>query len=333
MRFASLEMIHLLWLVGLMILFLFMRKKKKDILRENFTDKNLMDTMSASLNKRKETHGIILVIFIGIFSVLALIRPQWGFEWREIKREGMDILVAIDTSKSMLTDDVKPNRLERSKLAVKDLVKKLQGDRIGLIAYAGTGFLVCPLTIDYNGFMLTLDNTDEKTISQGGTSLAAAIKEGIRSYSNAKGKYKAMIIITDGEDLEGNVEELAKEAAQKGIKIYTIGIGTKEGELIRTLNKNGEYVFVKDKNGNFVKSRLNEKILQQIALATDGAYVHASGAQFGLDLIYDKYLSKMEKHEIKSTMEKRFYERFQIPLAVAFIFLCGHTLLTTRRKE
>ncbi len=303
------------------------------LLRERFADKKLLGDISGSLFKRNEWVQIILVIFIGIFSVLALMRPQWGFQWQKIKREGLDILVAIDTSKSMLTDDVKPNRLERSKLAVKDLVKKLEGDRIGLIAFAGTGFLVCPLTIDYQGFLLTLDNVNTETIPRGGTSISTAIKEGIRSYKNTKGKNKVMIIITDGEDLEGNVLELAKKAADQGIKIFTIGIGTKEGELIRVPNGQGEYEFVKDKEGNFVKSRLNEKLLQELALTTNGVYVHATGAQFGLEYIYDNYLSKIEKHEIKSTMEKRFYDRFQIPLVLAFILLCAFSLTTTRKDR
>jgi len=333
MKFADFQMIHFIWLVTFMGLFLIWKKGKKELLREKFADKKLLDELSDNLFKQNEWLQIILVLLISAFSVFALMRPQWGFQWQEIKREGLDVLVAIDTSKSMLTDDVKPNRLERSKLAVKDLVKKLEGDRIGLIAFSGTGFLVCPLTIDYQGFLLTLDNINSGTIPQGGTSISTAIREGIRSSKNAEGKNKVMVIITDGEDLEGNVAELAKEAAEKGIKIFTIGIGTTEGELIRVPNRQGEYEFVKDKDGNFVKSRLNEKLLQEVALITKGVYVQATGAQFGLEYIYDNYLSKMEKHEIKATMEKRFYDRFQIPLAIAFFLLCGFSLISTRKDK
>ena len=333
MRFADFQMIHLIWIVGLIIAFLIWRKSKKDQLREKFADKKLFDEISDNLFKQNEWLKIFLVALICIFSVIALMRPQWGFQWQDVKREGLNIIVAIDTSKSMLTDDVKPNRLARSKLAVRDLVKKLEGDRIGLIAFSGTGFLVCPLTIDYQGFLLTLDNINTNTIPQGGTSISTAIKEAMRSYKKTKGKHKSMIIITDGEDLEGDVLELAKEASKEGIKIFTIGIGTKEGELIRVPNKQGEFEFVKDKDGNFVKSRLNERLLQELALVTDGVYVQATGAQFGLEYIYDNYLSKMEKQEIKTTMEKRYYDRFQIPLAIAFILLCGFSIISTRKDK
>ena len=333
MRFANFDMIHLVWLVIAFVIFLIWRKNQKNVLREQFAEKKLIKEIALHISNRYEWFQIILIGLIGLCAVFALMRPQWGFQWQEIKREGLDILVAVDTSKSMLTDDVKPNRLERSKLAVQDLVKKLEGDRIGLIAFAGTGFLVCPLTVDYQGFLLTLDNVNTDTIPQGGTSLSMAIKEGIRSYKNAEGKNKVMIIITDGEDLEGNVASLAQKASDAGIKIFTIGIGTKEGELIRVADGLGGYDFIKDKKGNFVKSRLNEETLQKIASITQGVYVHASGAQFGLEYIYDNYLSKMEKHDIKATMEKRFYERFQIPLAMAFILLCGLSFLTVRKKK
>lgn len=332
MRFANVEMIHLFWAVCGMAVFLFWRRHKKILVREKFVEKKLLPEIAASLESCREVQKIILLILAGGFCVLALMRPQWGFEWQEIKRQGLDILVAIDTSKSMLTDDVKPNRLERSKLAVKDLVKKLHGDRIGLIAFSGSGFLVCPLTVDYNGFLLTLDDVSTDTIPQGGTCLASAVREAIKSYKDAPGKYKAMIIITDGEDLEGGVEKVAKEALGEGVKIFCIGIGTKKGELIRVKNRLGEHEFLKDKSGNFVKSRLNEKLLEEIAIITGGAYIHASGARFGLDLIYDQRLSKMEKHEIETKMEKRYYERFQIPLAIAFVLLCWETLLAVRKK-
>ncbi|MDP8212600.1 MAG: VWA domain-containing protein [Candidatus Zapsychrus exili] len=327
MKFANWNIFYFIWAIVPVIVFLSLMNKKKQSLREMFVEKHLLDEIAPNLQKKKEKKRIIFISIVLLFSIFALMRPQWGFKWQEIKGEGLDILVAIDTSKSMLTDDVKPNRLGRSKLAVKDLIKKLHGDRIGLIAFAGGSFLVCPFTVDYHGFLLSLDDISPETIPQGGTSLAAAIKEGIATYKSAQGKYKAMIIITDGEDFEGNVADAAREAQKQGIKIFCIGIGTKDGELIRIRNNQGNYEFLKDKQGNFVKSRLNENILQEVSLLTDGTYVHASGARFGLDLIYDQRLVTMEKHEIKSTMEKRYFDRFQIPLLIALIFLCWETLI------
>ena len=332
MPFAQPQMFHYVWLVLLAGALLFFQLKRKDAVRHKFASSQLFSKIAGNLIKKNETLKVVLIILAGLFSVLALMRPQWGFEWQEVKREGLDILVAIDTSKSMLADDVKPNRLERSKLAVKDLVKKLKGDRIGLIAFSGTGFLVCPLTIDYRGFLLTLDGVNFQTIPQGGTALASAINEARRSFKDTPGKYKSLIIITDGEDFEGDVQKAAKEAKNEGIKIFTIGIGTTEGELIRYKDEYGQFQFLKDKDGNFVKSRLNEKILEEMAILTDGAYVRSSGAQFGLEYIYDQKLSTLEKQEFKSTMEKRFYERFQIPLFVAFLMLCAATLLPARKS-
>jgi len=332
-QFAYSDILYWIWALVPLAFFLFWRKKKKQILREKFVEKVLLRHIAPDIHYQNEDVSVVFLICVIFFSIVALARPQWGFEWREIKREGLDILVAVDTSKSMLTDDVKPNRLERSKLAVKDLVKKLNGDRIGLMAFSSSAFLVCPMTVDYSGFLLSLEDINTSTIPQGGTSLASAIKEGIRSYKNIPGKYKAMIVITDGEDLEGEVAPAAQEAKKEGIQIFSIGIGTSEGELIRLKDDKGNYEFLKDSQENFVKSRLNEQILQEIALITGGMYVRASGAQFGLEEIYDQRLSKMEKKEIKNKMEKRYFERFQIPLCIAFLFLCWETFLPRRKNE
>lgn len=332
MRFASFSMIHLIWALLAFSLFLYGAYRRKRTVMAHFVEKNLWTEVVASLHSQREILKSVLIICILFFIVLAFMRPQWGFQWREVKRQGLDIIVAIDTSKSMLTEDVKPSRLERSKLAVKDLIKNLSGDRIGLVAFSGSAFLVCPLTVDYSGFALSLEDLGVNTIPQGGTSLGSAIEIAIKGYEKIPNKYKAVVIITDGENLQGDPLAKAKEAQKKGIKIYCVGIGTKEGELIRIKNNQGRHEFLRDNNENFVKSRLNEGLLQQIALATGGTYVRASGAQFGLDVIYDR-LSQLEKREIKSQMEKRYFERFQIPLGIALILLIVETIITTRKKE
>ncbi|MBU4332819.1 MAG: VWA domain-containing protein, partial [Candidatus Omnitrophica bacterium] len=264
--------------------------------------------------------------------IIALARPQWGFEWREIKRKGTDILLVIDVSKSMLTQDVKPNRLERTKLAVKDLIKKLKGDRIGTIAFAGDAFLVCPLTSDYSGFMLSLNDLDVDSVPRGGTNLSVAIDEALKNHSDEKVEDKAIIIITDGDNLEGDPMAAAKRAKEAGVNIYTVGIGTKEGELIQVKNERGSFEFLKDKKGNFVKSRLNDKLLGQISLETGGVYVKASGSEFGIDLIYDRYLSSREKKELESKQEKLYYQRFQLPLLIALALLLYQTGLSSKKE-
>ena len=331
MQFAEFQMIHGLWVIVLLGVFLFWAYRRKQKLCERFCERGLFNELADSYLSQREIIKNFLIVLVFIFGVLALMRPQWGFQWQEVKRQGLDIIVAIDTSKSMLADDIKPNRLERSKLAVRDLLKKLSGDRIGLVAFAGSGFMVCPLTVDYGGFLMSLEDLNVNIIPVGGTNVGIAVETAIKGYENVPGKYRAVIIITDGENLEGDPLAAAKEAKNKGIKIFCVGIGTREGELIRIPNDQGQSEFLKDNNGNFVKSRLNEDLLQKIALATDGIYVRASGAEFGFDVIYER-LAGMEKREIKSTMEKKYHERFQYPLAIAVILLVMETMINTRRK-
>jgi Ca-activated chloride channel family protein len=334
MKFGNLQAIHFLWLLTGLVLFFIWAHKRRERAMEGFAQKDLLKELTRSLDRGKQRIKVILISASILMIILALMRPQWGFEWQEVKRSGLDILIAIDTSNSMLAEDVKPNRLERSKLAVKDLIKKLRGDRIGLIAFAGSSFLQCPLTVDYGGFMLSLDSLNVNTIPKGGTSLTGAIKTAFESYEGGVKKYKTLvIIITDGEDHEGNAAELAEKAKEKGIKIFTIGIGTKEGELIPVSDKNGNVSYLKDRKGNVVKTRLDERTLQQIALNTGGSYVKATRTEFGLDLIYEEKLSKMEKREVENKMVKKYEERFQIPLGFALILLCLEPFIRERKKS
>ena len=325
MTFATPDWIHLFWFMAAIMIFLYLAFKRYKKRVASFAEPQLLTHIAKGRNRSYALRWHILLGLIFLFAILALMRPQWGFEWQEIKREGLDIIVVVDTSRSMLTQDVRPNRLERTKLAVQDLLKKLKGDRIGLVAFAGDAFMVCPLTVDYGGYTLSLNQIDTTTVPRGGTKLSRAIEEAMRGYDDTPSKFKAVIIVTDGDNLEGEPLEAAKKAKEKGIRIYTIGIGTPEGEIIQFKNKRGEMEFLKDAQGNFVKSRLNEVLLQEIAQAADGIYIRASGAQFGLEYIYDQELSQLEKRDIKSKREKKFYERFQIPLFIALIILLIHS--------
>ncbi len=331
MHFAEPVMFHGLWAVIPAAIFLFWVAHRRGRILERFVENKLLAEVIPGMSAKRFFWKNILLIGVFIFSVFALARPQWGFEWQEVKRRGLDILMVVDTSKSMLTADVKPNRLERTKLAIQDLLKKLKGDRVGLIAFAGDAFMICPLTVDYAGFMLSLNDLDVKTVGRGGTNLSRAIEEAIRGYNVTRSEYKAIILVTDGEETEGDVLAAARKAKDKGIRVYCIGIGTPEGELIQISNDSGEKEFLKDNSGNFVKSRLNESLLQQIALTTSGMYVRSSGAEFGLDFIYEHELSHLEKRDIEQKMKKHYHERFQIPLTVAFILLLLETCLPTRK--
>jgi Ca-activated chloride channel family protein len=332
MTFGNLHAVHYLWLLPALVLFYIWARKKRVGAMERFAHKDLLDQLLPSLDRKRQNMKALFILLSVFAVVLSLMRPQWGFEWKEVTRSGLDILIAIDTSKSMLAEDVKPNRLERSKLAVKDLIQKLSGDRIGLIAFAGSAFLQCPLTVDYGGFILSLDDLDVNTLPKGGTSLSNAIKTALESYEGGGKKYKALVIITDGEDHEGNTDEWAEKAKEQGIKIFTIGIGIREGELIPVTDESGNRMFLKDRSGNVVKTSLDEKTLQDIALATGGSYVKATATEFGLELIYEEKLSKMEKREVENKMIRKYYERYQIPLAIALLLLCIEPFIRERKS-
>jgi Ca-activated chloride channel homolog len=332
MRFAAPHYAMLFWLVlgiGIFYAWAFRVKQKK---MQVFAQRPSLDEITAAVNIKRQKIRAFIILLVFALSVISLMRPQWGFRWQEVKRKGLDILIAVDVSKSMLAQDVKPNRLERSKLAIKDLLKNLSGDRVGLIAFSGTAFLQCPLTVDYDGFLLALDDLDMNLIPRPGTSISSAIKVALKSYEDTKEKYRVLIIITDGEDHEDDPLKYAKEANRMGVKIFCVGIGTKEGELIQIVDESGRKTFLKDSAGNVVKTRLNENVLQEIALATGGMYVRSSGAEFGLELIYKNRLSRMEKREIKSQMTKLFFDRFQIPLSLALLFLIIEPFISDKRK-
>lgn len=333
MRFANPYVVHLLWalpfLMAAMIFFLSRRKK----LMARFVVSNLLDEVASNWSLTRYRIKMVFLIMVFVFSIVALARPQWGYQWEEVKRKGLDILLVVDTSKSMLTQDVKPNRLERTKLAIKDLIKSLKGDRIGLVAFAGDSFMMCPLTSDYGGFLLSLNDLDTSMIPRGGTNVGAAISEAIRGYDKTPAQFKVIVIVTDGDNLEGDPLSAAKKAKENGIKIFCVGVGTQEGDMVRFLDDQGQWQLLKDEQGNFVKSRLNEGLLQRIAYETGGAYVRSSGVEFGLEYIYRQHLEKLEKREIEDKMQKKYFERFQYPLALALVFLLVETFISRRRQE
>ena len=305
--------------------------KRRRALLERFAERGLIAALAPTASRRRKIFKASLQAFSLALILLAFARPQRGFEWEEVKRSGLDILIAMDVSRSMLAKDMKPNRLERSKYAVKDLVKRLSGDRIGLIAFAGTSFLQCPLTIDYNGFLLALDDLNVGTIPRGGSSLSSAMEEALKAFRGPEKKYKVLILISDGEELEGDAIARVAEAEKTGVKIYAVGVGTKEGDLIPIIGETGQRAYAADRRGNTVKTALNEELLKRIAISTGGSYVRATQADFGLTLLYDKSISKLEKREIESKMKKRYRERFQLPLAIAIAILFIEPLISDRK--
>ena len=231
-------------------------------------------TRSISPGGRRLQRGLFLGALMACSRMLA--GPQVGFHWEQVTRRGNDIIFAIDTSRSMLTPDVKPNRLTRAKLAIDDFAKKLDGDAVGIVAFAGTAFLACPVTLDYGAFHESLDAIDTGTIPRGGTNISTAIQTAQAVLRRRPGSDKILILVTDGEDLEGARSRRLRRRQTDGIKIFTVGVGTAGGDLIPLPPEQGGG-FVKDDKGEPVKSRLIEGALKAIAAASGGAYVSLDG--------------------------------------------------------
>ncbi|HVN85394.1 MAG TPA: VWA domain-containing protein [Candidatus Binatia bacterium] len=322
----TLSLIGLVLAPALVAFFVWARRRRRRAL-DAFVVAALLPAVAPDVDARRRTLRAAMLTLAALLLVVGIGGPMWGFRWQEVKREGIDLIVAIDTSRSMLAIDVKPNRLARAKLAVQDLLAELNGDRVGLVAFAGSAFVQSPLTLDYGAFAQSLDAIEVGIIPKGGTALAEAIDVSLEAFEGRQGSHQALVLITDGEDHEGNVKDAAKRAADRGVKIYTVGIGTSDGELIPSESGG----FLKDRKGQVVKSRLDEETLKQIAVDTGGVYLHAAGASLGLTELYRDYIAKMEKRELASTLERRFEHRFQIPLALALVLLLIEPLIGERR--
>ncbi len=287
-------------------------------------------TQSVSIARRRVQRGFMLAA-LGLLFV-ALAGPLVGFHWEQISRRGNNIVIAVDTSRSMTTPDVKPDRLTRAKLAIDDFTRKLDGDAVGLVAFAGDAFLVCPITLDYGAFHESLNAIDTDIIPRGGTNIASAIHEAQAALRRRPGSDKILILVTDGEDLEGDALVAAQAAAsQDSLKIYTIGVGTAQGDLIPVSADRGSG-FVKDDSGAFVKSHLDEDALKAIATATGGLYAPLGAEGQGLDTIYQARLAPLLKHDLASRQQRVYIERYQWPLAGSLALLLLSQLIGNRRR-
>jgi Ca-activated chloride channel family protein len=286
-------------------------------------------TGSVSARNRRLKQGLLVAAVALLF--LALARPHLFFRWSEETRSGLDVLLAIDCSKSMLTEDVRPNRLERAKLAIEDFADRLPDNRLGLIAFAGDAFLQCPLTIDHDAFQSSVRELDTDIIPRPGTDIALAIDEAVLALKSQPNNLKFVILVTDGEDLEGRVLDAAKIAAQAGLKIYTVGVGTPEGGLIPEQDENGGGIsYLHDSSGQIVTSKLDEATLRQIAQITGGAYVPLGQRGEGLQEIYDRYIATLPKQQLEERREKIPFEQFEWPLALAILLLAWEFLIRER---
>lgn len=333
MKYGNLNYLYLLSVIPLLVIgyLLVFRKKTRDL--KTFASLELLQKCGVSVSKKRPWLKAILINVGILFVICALIEPKWGYHWEEVEKKGIDIVIVMDTSRSMLADDVKPNRLEVARREVEDLLKVLEGDRVGLVVFAGTAFTYCPLTSDYGAFRLFLNDLNTRIIPLGGTALAEAIRQGMATFEKGSMNHKAIILITDGENHEDDPLKAAKEAKEQGIVIYTVGVGKKDGAYIKIKDEQGQESLLKDRQGRVIKSRLDEITLNKIALETEGLYTPAYGTQWGLEKIYQNSIAKFEDTTYKTQQVKRYMNRYQLPLFIAIILITLESFLVERRKE
>ena len=325
------------WLWGLLLIpaliALFIHAERRGVLRlREFVSARLLPQLAGSVNRPRRVLRFALQLSGLALAMISLAQPRWGYTFEDVKRKGLDLLIAVDTSRSMLSNDVQPNRLERVKLAARDLINELQGDRVGLIAFAGRAFLQAPLTIDYEAVMESINDLDTKTIPEGGTNISEAISLATQSFGKSAMGNRALVIFTDGEELSGDAVKSAKAAADAGVRIFTIGVGTPAGSLIPINGEDGGTAFVKDSAGQVVKSKLDDKRLREIAQATGGFYLHLENGPRTMQQIYTEGLAKMQAAEMDVRLSRRPIERYEWPLGAALIALALSILIGERKR-
>ena len=331
MNFGAPNWLWTLAILPLLVLLYAQAERRSSIKLREFVSPRLLPQLAGNVDRVRRAIRFAFVLLALALAIGALAKPRWGYTYEDVKRRGLDLLFAVDTSRSMLSNDVAPNRLERVKLAAQDLITDLRGDRVGLIAFAGRAFLQAPLTIDYDAAVESINDLDTKTIPEGGTNIGEAIALATRTFGKSAMGNRALIIFTDGEELSGDAVNEAKKAADAGVKIFTIGVGTAQGSLIPVEGK-GEGGFVKDAKGQVVKSKLDENRLHEIAQATGGMYLHLESGPQTMRQLYTEGLSKLKTAEIDARLSSRAIERYEWPLASAIVALIASLFINDRKR-
>lgn len=326
-NFAQTQYLFLLLLIPFFFLIqaLVLRLRRRRI--RKFGDEKLVAQLMPSYAKAKVWVRLTLFSLGFFFFVIGLSRPQIGAKLKEHETKGAEIMIALDVSNSMLAEDYSPNRLERAKLAISRLVDKLRDDRIGLIVFAGNSFVQLPITTDYVSAKMFMNSISTESVPVQGTAIGEAINTAMRSFSSQSEKSRAIIVITDGENHEDDPVAAAKQAAEMGVRVFTIGVGSPEGKPIPM---DGE--LLKDKDGNIVVTRLDEKVLQEVAQAGNGLYVRAGNSEFGLNPIIED-IRRMEDEKYSSIVFEEYDEQFMYFLAIALFFFVIEILVGDRRSK
>jgi len=330
-RFANPDYLYLLLLLPVAVLLFIIELIRKNKALNRLGDKNLIGKLVPELSRARTLIKFILQVIVILSVIIMIARPQFGSKIEDVKKQGVEVIIALDVSNSMLAEDIQPDRLTRAKQAISRLVDNLDNDKIGLIVFAGDAYTQIPVTTDYASAKMFLSTISPDMVPKQGTAIGAAINLGVRSFSPGEGKSKAMIIITDGENHEDDPVSAAEEAAKAGIVIHTIGIGSTEGVPIQ-VSVNGKKDYLKDAEGNTVITKLDEDILKKIAIAANGNYVRANNSNIGLDEIFSE-IKKMKKQDLESSVYTEYNDQFQIFAVIAIFLLLGDFLIMERKNR
>jgi Ca-activated chloride channel family protein len=330
-RFANPDYLYLLLLLPVMILLYIINDVRKKRALKRLGDIRLVGRLVPELSKIRPVVKFILQIAAFTACIIMLSRPQFGSKIEDVKKQGVEVIIALDVSNSMLAEDIQPDRLTRAKQAISRLVDNLDNDKIGLIVFAGDAYTQIPVTTDYVSAKMFLSTINPDMVPKQGTAIGAAISLGIKSFSPGEGSSKAMIIITDGENHEDDPVKSSEEASKAGIIIHTIGIGSTEGVPV-PVYANGKKDYLKDVDGNTVITKLDEDILKRIADNTKGNYVRASNSNIGLDEIFNQ-IRKMKKQELESSTYTEYNDQFQFFAAIALILLIIDFIVMERKNR
>ena len=331
-RFAHSEYLYLLLLLPLMLALFFWTGVLRRRALQRFGNPQLLSQLMPMAGKYK--HGVKFVVAALAFAciVLSVANPQIGTKLEEVKREGVDIMIALDVSNSMKAEDLKPSRLENAKQEISRMIEKLQNDRIGLIVFGGESYLQLPLTTDYSAAKLILSTIDVDVVPVPGTAIGSAIKLAMKSFAEGETKHKVIVVITDGENHEDDAIAAAKDAASEGTVVHTIGMGSAEGAPIPVYENNVQVGFKKDYEGNTVITKLDEPGMRQIAEAGNGQYIRATNQQNELDVVL-KEIQAMEKKEFGAKVFTEYEDRFQYFLGAACLLLLAEFFISERRNR
>jgi Ca-activated chloride channel family protein len=331
-RFGSPLFLYVYFIVPLLVLFLWwsVRARRKAVAR--FGDPTLVEKLSRSVSRHRRLAKSALVLLAVALLVSAMARPQFGTRVETVRREGKDVIIALDVSASMLAQDVIPSRLDKAKLEIGKLIDRLEGDRIGLVAFAGEAFVQSPLTTDHGAASMFLRAMEPNLIPVPGTNLGEALIKSVEAFEAGEPQYRLLVLMTDGEDHEGDIESGLERAAEAGVTIHTVGLGSPDGVPIPNIDENGiQRGFVRDSAGGIVLSRLDEGTLRDIARETGGRYFRASTGQSALDALADE-VAVGERRELEAQQFTRFEEQYQIFLGLALLVLTVEILVTDRRR-